>query len=133
MSNKLTQKEFEQRVFNLVGDKYSVIGEYQGKEFPILMHCNIHNCDFETRARYFMYENHYHVNGGCPKCYENFRHQKSVKITCDYCHKEYYTTPSKLNKSKLSILVQSLKAIFSIAVIIGGNNTEARLLQPSNN
>lgn len=100
MSNKLTQEEFEQRVFNLVGNKYSVIGEYQGKEFSILMHCNIHNCDFKTRARYFMYENHYHANGGCPKCYEDFRHQKSIKIICDYCHKEYYTTSSKLNKSK---------------------------------
>lgn len=100
MSNKLTQEEFEQRVFNLVGDKYFVIGQYEGKDKPILMRCNIHNIEFTGLAKTFMYKNCYSPNGGCPKCYEEFRHKKSIKVICDYCYKEYYTTPSKLNKSK---------------------------------
>ena len=43
MPKKLTQEEFKNRVYECVGDKYSVIGEYQGKSNPVLFHCNIHN------------------------------------------------------------------------------------------
>lgn len=100
MSNKLTQKEFEDRVFNFVKNKYSVIGKYEGKDKPILMHCNIHNCDFTVIARFFMYERYYNPNGGCPQCYKEFRHKDSILLTCDYCFKQYYASKSSLNKSK---------------------------------
>ena len=46
MAKKLTQEEFIKRVQNCVGDKYSVISEYQGKSKPITLKCNIHNKEF---------------------------------------------------------------------------------------
>ena len=54
MAKKLTQEEFIRRVQNCVGDKYSVISEYQGKSKPITLKCNIHNQEFVANAECFM-------------------------------------------------------------------------------
>ena len=43
MPKKLTQEEFKQRVYECVGDKYSVVSEYKGKTKPIDLKCNTHN------------------------------------------------------------------------------------------
>lgn len=46
MPKKLTQEEFNQRVYDCVGNRYTVISEYQGKAKPVMLHCNNHNIDF---------------------------------------------------------------------------------------
>lgn len=51
MPRKLTQEEFEQRVYECVGDKYSVVSEYKGKSKPIDLKCNIHDIVFSSVSR----------------------------------------------------------------------------------
>lgn len=101
MARKLTQKEYEQRVFKAVGDKYTVISEYHGKIYPIKLHCNIHNIDFTVSAECFMRGSE-DVRGMCPQCALDKRMKKSTKVqlTCAYCNKSFLRTPSKLNRSK---------------------------------
>lgn len=99
MGKKLTQKEYEQRVFEAVGDKYSVVSEYMGKVKPITLHCNIHNIDFSATAECFM-RGPKDVRTSCPLCSEDNLNKNKVKVSCAYCGKEFLRAPSKLTKSK---------------------------------
>lgn len=101
MPIKLTQQEYEARVYNAVGDKYTVIGEYKGKSQPIKLHCNIHHIDFIVSAECFM-RGAKDVRGGCPQCVQDKRSANStqVQLTCAYCQKTFTRSPSSLNKSK---------------------------------
>ena len=103
MGKKLTQDEFKQRVKDRVGDKYSVIGEYKGKKYPILIKCNIHEIEFTASADAFMRAKN-DVRCNCPKCFEEERNKKkeetSVLVQCAYCDKEFWKSPSSLNNSK---------------------------------
>lgn len=98
MSGKrLTQKEFQQRVFEKVGNKYSVIGEYQGRRTKVLMKCNIHNIEFLVDPTNFLRNTNTTVSDKCPDCIA--LHEK-LNLVCAYCGKEFTRAPSKANKSK---------------------------------
>lgn len=99
MSKKLTQKEFEEKIFNLFGDKYSVVSEYQGQKKPITLHCNIHNINFTVTAQCFMRGSN-DIRSSCPECTKDRRHENQVLCTCSYCKKQFYRAPSKINNSK---------------------------------
>lgn len=103
MGKKLTQKQFEEKIFNLFGNKYTVISEYLGKRFPITLHCNIHNIDFTVTAECFM-RGTGDIRSSCPECTRDKRKEKQILCNCAYCHKEFYRAPSKL-KNSLSGLV----------------------------
>lgn len=100
---KLTQTEYEQKVKECVGDKYSVIGKYQGKAKPILMHCNIHDIDFSVNAECFM-RGPNDIRGACKQCIEDeatkrFKDSR-VNVECAYCGKQFAKIKSKLPNSK---------------------------------
>ncbi len=103
MARKLTQKEFEQRVFNCVGDKYSVVSEYQGKSKPISLKCNIHNVIFEVSAECFM-RGAKDIRSSCPICSEEKKNEKfaqdRIELECAYCGKKFVRSKSKLKNSK---------------------------------
>ncbi len=99
MGRKLTQEEYEQRVFDAVGDKYSVVSEYKGKTKPIQLHCNIHNINFEATAECFM-RGPNDVRTKCPQCYQEFLDKNKVELVCAYCGKKFKRGVSELNKSK---------------------------------
>lgn len=75
MPRKLTQEEFEQRVYECVGDKYSVVSEYNGKSKPIDLKCNIHNIIFQVSAECFM-RGPKEIRCSCPKCSEEKKNEK---------------------------------------------------------
>lgn len=97
MPARLSQEEFEQRVFNKVGNKYTVIGKYQGKRKDIEMHCNLHNLDFTVRAEAFLDGTSFNTRQECPQC---LLLHKSESLTCAYCGKQFTRSPSKISKSK---------------------------------
>lgn len=103
MAKKLTQEEFIKRVQNCVGDKYSVISEYQGKSKPITLKCNIHNKEFVSNAECFM-RGSKDIRSSCPICSEenkNKRFEKNrVEIVCAYCGKSFIRSKSHLENSK---------------------------------
>lgn len=102
MPKKLTQEEYIQRVKNCVGEKFTVVSEYQGKEKPIILHCNIHNVDFSCSASCFMRQNDIRAN--CPECAKELKKVKSTaqssEVICSYCGKSFMKPNSKLNGSK---------------------------------
>ena len=98
MSGKrLTQEEFQQRVFEKVGNKYSVIGEYKGRRTKILMKCNIHNVEFLVDPTNFLRNTNTTVSDKCPECIA--LHERLV-LVCAYCGKKFTRAPSKMNNSK---------------------------------
>lgn len=99
MGRKLTQEEFKQRVFETVGDKYSVISEYQGRNKTVKFHCNIHNIDFNATAECFM-RGPNDVRASCPQCYQDYLNKDKVLLTCSYCGKEFLRAKSNLDKSR---------------------------------
>lgn len=99
MARKLTQKEFEQRVYEAVGNKYTVISEYKGKNKPITLHCNIHNIDFIATAECFM-RGAKDVRASCPECSQDRLNKDKVELTCAYCGKKFLRSKSNVTKSK---------------------------------
>lgn len=103
MPRKLTQKEFEQKVFDCVGDKYSVISQYNGKSSPVKLKCNIHNIEFQASAECFM-RGPQQVRCSCPKCSEEQRTKRlssnRTEVICAYCGKKFLKPNSKLKNSK---------------------------------
>ena len=96
---RLTQQEYEQKVFNCVGDKYTVISEYQGKSQPITLKCNLHEVTFTCTADCFM-RGPKDIRSSCPECSKERRASNRVIIICDYCGKEFFRSPSKIQNSK---------------------------------
>lgn len=53
-NKKKTTEEFKKEVYNLVGDEYTVLGEYRNKDTPILMKHNICNKKFRMAPNAFI-------------------------------------------------------------------------------
>ena len=103
MPKKLTQQEFEQRVFDAVGDIYEVVSEYQGKNKPVTLKCKKHNITFVTSAECFM-RGKGDVRSSCPQCSEETKNERlkehRAEVICSYCGKVFIRQKSDLNKSK---------------------------------
>ena len=103
MPKKLTQQEFEQRVFDSVGDNYQVISEYQGKTKPITLKCKKHNISFTSSAECFM-RGKRDVRSSCPVCAEEAKEERfkdnRVEVICAYCNKKFFKQKSKLDGSR---------------------------------
>lgn len=103
MGKKLTKEEFKERVFQCVGDKYSVKGEYQGKTKPVLMHCDVHDVDFTVTAECYM-RGRKDVRGSCPECHEELMNEKfkdnRTDVECAYCGKSFVKSNSTLLNSQ---------------------------------
>lgn len=103
MPKKLTQEEYEARVFECVGDKYKVLSEYQGKTKPVKLFCKEHSIEFSTSAECFM-RGSADIRGMCPQCKvekKQFQHAESrVELKCAYCGETFIRAKSKLENSK---------------------------------
>ena len=86
MPKKLSQKEYCQKVYECVGDKYTVISEYKNKRSPITLKCNIHNVEFTVTAECFM-RGPEDVRGCCPECAKenNVAKYSRTEVECAYC------------------------------------------------
>lgn len=104
MPKKLTQEEFNQRVYNCVGDLYEVISEYQGKTKPVKFKCKKHNIEFQASAECFMRGATDIRTGGCPLCQEERKNERyknnRIEVECAYCGKKIIKPISKLENSR---------------------------------
>lgn len=125
MAKKLTQQEFEIKVFNCVGNKYTVISEYLGKTKPITLHCNIHNINFTVNAECFM-RGPKDIRCKCPKCSEEQSQKQKLdirtKVKCAYCGKEFLRLNSKLNNSKSGLYFCSRECKDTAQSLKSGDN-----------
>ena len=101
MPKKLSQKEYCQKVYECVGDKYIVVSEYKNKRSPITLKCNIHNVEFTVTAECFM-RGPEDVRGCCPECAKenNMAKYNRTEVECAYCGIKFMKKNSKLNNSK---------------------------------
>ena len=103
MPKRLTQQEYCNKVYECVGDKYSVISQYQNKHSPITLHCNIHNIDFSVIAECFM-RGPNDIRGKCPICKTEDKtiqfQDAHTEVTCAYCGLKFIKPNSKLLNSK---------------------------------
>lgn len=106
MGHKLSQEEYKKRVKDRVGDKYSVVGKYEGKNKPILMKCNIHNVEFFASADAFM-RGSKDIRCSCPKCTEEKRSitakNARVELECAYCKKKFLRLKNHLQNSRTGL------------------------------
>jgi hypothetical protein len=59
----LSRDDFIERSKKLYGDKYELIGEFNGVLHPVTLSCKIHGPFVQRTA-----QNHFTGDGGCPKC-----------------------------------------------------------------
>jgi hypothetical protein len=79
-----TQEEFEKEVFDLVGEEYTVLGEYKNASTKILMR---HNCESCGNYEYEVAPQKFLNNRRCPAC----RDIKGEKVIFDYLRKNNIT------------------------------------------
>lgn len=77
MGKRLTQQQFEEKVYKTFEGKYSVISEYLGQRKPVTLHCNIHNIDFTATAECFTRQAD-DTRSSCPECTAERRREKKI-------------------------------------------------------
>ena len=74
MARKLTQEEFESRIFNIFGDEYTVLGKYINKRTNILVRHNKCGEEYLVKAdNLLMGKGHFKCNGNRTKTTEEFK------------------------------------------------------------
>lgn len=118
MARRKTQEEFEQEVYELVGDEYTVIGEYKNNKTKILIRHNECGSEYEVKPKGFKDGNRcppcdYKRRGRKRKTQEEFEKEvkelfgneyvvigkykgasKKVKLLHNVCGKEWETIPN---------------------------------------
>lgn len=95
---KLSIEEIKKRVFENSLQTCEYVSGYENVNSTIIVKCIIHNHIFQTK-----YENvrrndrKHHI---CPLCQEDNNNKNKIKCICDYCQKDFFRTPSKLENSK---------------------------------
>ena len=102
---RMTNKEFIERVYNLVGNEYILLTEYEGTDEPVLFHHNKCNVDFAMTPNHFL-------NRGdrCPYCSMNKKHD--TQWFKDEVEKKYpgeYLVEGEYINNKTPIAIRHLK------------------------
>jgi len=93
MPRKFTQDEFEQRVYDAVGNEYTVLGKYIGANDYILMKHNTCGHEWKIKASSFI-----NIGQRCPKCYANRKtHEEFIKEVYDAVEDEYTVLGKYIN------------------------------------
>ncbi|MGY6765683.1 hypothetical protein ACW73O_11670 [Faecalibacterium prausnitzii] len=71
---KKTTEKFKKEVYDLVGDEYTVLGEYKTTHTKILMRHNVCNCEFEMAPKNFI-----HSGQRCPnEAYKRVAYKNTI-------------------------------------------------------
>ncbi len=83
MPRKLTQQEFEERVYKKFDNTVTVLNEYRGRRCLIKLQCLICNYEWETNAGNVM---DIYYKGQCLNCQT---HKKIVQQICKLCNNNF--------------------------------------------
>jgi len=89
--HRLDTEKFKQEVFDLVGDEYTVLGEYIGDKDKIRMKHNI--CGYDD---WYPKPNHFKNGNRCPKCANNGK-PSNLEVEILEFIKSFYTKEIKIN------------------------------------
>lgn len=101
---KLSNEDIANRVFENSLETCEYISGYKDDKSIIRVKCLIHNFEFETKwYNVSRCGRKHHI---CPICKQEDLKNKSSKIECEcaYCHKIFWRTPSKIEKSRSGLL-----------------------------
>lgn len=93
MGRKLTNEEFNNRI-----DKdYELVSEYINRNNDVILKCKKHNCTWIVKG-----DTALRNRTKCPECRKEAILACKIGLRCDYCSKEFYIKPSRLeNKTGL--------------------------------
>jgi hypothetical protein len=113
---KYTHDEFVKKVFDQVGNEYTVLGEYKNSQTKIKMKHNTCNSEYEVRPVNFLAKGH-GLSNRCPVCFKNYRKtnddfKQEVKklVGIEYDVLDVY----KNNKTKVRFIHNSCKNEFEM-------------------
>lgn len=124
----LNNEEVKQRIFSKFDGRYSLIGEYTGRRNKVLLHCNIHNIDFEVSGDTAIRMDK--KGNPCPEC-RRLSHGKVIDLICPICGKEFKRTASSL-KGKNNVYFCSKQCKDLAAKIDSGINIQPDFFKGSN-
>lgn len=101
---KKTTEEFKKELFNLVGDEYTVLGEYINSRIKILVR---HNCEKCNNYEYEVRPSNILRGEGCPKCGGSMKksHEDFVRKVQEEYNGEYSVLGKYIN-NRTKILVR---------------------------
>ena len=94
MGKKLTTEEIAQRIQSTFKQKVELVGKYENKRQPVIVHCLECDYSWSTFAQNIIYGN----NHECPNC---GNHSKQMNVFhCENCGKEIIRRNSDITKNK---------------------------------
>lgn len=85
MSSRKSNKQFKEEIFNIVGDEYTVLGEYIGANKKVKFRHNTCGYEFDTKASHFL-----NTGTRCPICSRKKRsHDDYIKLVQSLVGDEY--------------------------------------------
>ncbi len=103
MPRLMNHEDVIKRIFEIHGDKYSVISKYENKRSPLTLKCNIHNVEWTVIAENALRKD---KPTGCPECARE-KHRVSrtrvLEVKCAYCGEIIKKTPFEIEQSKNKI------------------------------
>lgn len=98
---KISQQDMENRISTNTNGRLQLVSEYKGRDYKVLLHCTIHNIDFETSGDA---ASRTPIRCNCPQCIKEAKNERlaanRVETECAYCHKKIIKQASKVNNSK---------------------------------
>ena len=95
MPSKLTYNQLENIIYINSLNTCHYISGYNGKKSKVIVKCEIHNYEFETKFENLRRASRpHHV---CPHCKQSDRDSTKITSTCDFCNKEYFIRKGKMN------------------------------------
>lgn len=104
---KYSKEQLDQIVFANTLNTCHYVSGYENAKSVVKLKCEVHQIEFETKFENVRRTSRaHHV---CPKCKEEDKHQNSLLVECDYCHKSYYEKPSHYEKSSFHFCSRACK------------------------
>lgn len=97
-----TTESFKKEIFDLVGEEYSVLDNYEGTEIPILMRHNVCNHEWSVAPNNFIVH-----NSRCPKCAGNAKKTTEIfKQEVQALYGDEYTVLGTYKRNDAKILMR---------------------------
>lgn len=97
----LKQDVVAKRIYENSKQRLQLVSEYKGRKYPVVLHCLIHDIDFEVSGESAAREP---IRCNCPQCTQELKDSmystQRIEVQCAYCGKSFTKPRSRLNCSK---------------------------------
>lgn len=94
----ISAEKLQSKVFNNSLQTCDYVNGYENGKSIITVKCRKHQYVFQTSWENVKRDNRTHHI--CPICQQEDRDKNKIEVECAYCHKKFFKSPSKMEKSK---------------------------------